>query len=437
VLFIGMNTMEGAVSGLRELPAFQAMFTTLKNPILGVLAGALVTAAIQSSSASVGILQAVAATGAVSFAAAVPIIFGQNIGTCITSFMSSMGASKNARRAAMIHLYFNLVGTILFMIAMYAIKAVVGFSFWDNPITKADIANFHTIFNVVVTVVFIPFNGLLVKLAEKTIKVDEKDNELDLELARLDDRFLATPAIAIEQCHKVVTTMGNIALGNLMITNAAVVDGIPLNEETFNENESFLDNGEARINKYMLSIKEDDLSPQGRKLYEEIMHTVSDFEKIGDYTENIYEQYQSIVDNGISFSEEAMFELKVIRDATEEIVELATQAFTEGDIAVAARIEALEENIDGMREALKSKHIHRLRTGLCTVDVGMPFLDIIQNYEKIADHCSKIAIYVMMYNDDTDSFDVHEYRKMTKKAHNGEYDKWLGEYEDKYLSRLV
>ena len=143
------------------------------------------------------------------------------------------------------------------------------------------------------------------------------------------------------------------------------------------------------------------------------------------------------MDNGISFSEEAMFELRIIRDATEEIVELATQAFTEGNIGVAARIEALEENIDGMREALKSKHIHRLRTGLCTVDVGMPFLDIIQNYEKIADHCSKIAIYVMMYNDDTDSFDVHEYRKMTKKAHNGEYDKWLGEYEDKYLSRLV
>ena len=437
VLFIGMNTMEGAVSGLRELPAFQAMFATLKNPILGVLAGALVTAAIQSSSASVGILQAVAATGAVSFAAAIPIIFGQNIGTCITSFMSSLGASKNARRAAMLHLYFNLIGTIVFMIAMYAIKAVVGFSFWDSPITKADIANFHTIFNVVVTVLFIPFSKMLVKLAEKTIKVDERDNELELELARLDERFLATPSVALEQCHKVITTMGNIALGNLMLTNAAVVDGIALNEETFNENESFLDNGEARINKYMLSIKEDDLSPSGRKLYEEIMHTVSDFEKIGDYTENIYESYQSIVDNGISFSEEAMFELKIIRDATEEIVELATQAFTEGNIGVAARIEALEENIDGMREALKSKHIHRLRTGLCTVDVGMPFLDIIQNYEKIADHCSKIAIYVMMYNDDTDSFDVHEYRKMTKKAHNGEYDKWLGEYEDKYLSRLV
>ena len=437
VLFIGMNTMEGAVSGLRELPAFQAMFATLKNPILGVLAGALVTAAIQSSSASVGILQAVAATGAVSYAAAIPIIFGQNIGTCITSFMSSLGASKNARRAAMLHLYFNLIGTIVFMIGMYAIKAIIGFAFWDDPITKGAIANFHTIFNVVVTVLFIPFNGLLVKLAEKSIKVNAKDNDLDLELARLDERFLSTPAVALEQCHKVVTTMGHIALGNLMITNAAVVDGIAPSKETFDENETFLDNGEARINKYMLAIKEDDLSAGSRKLYEEIMHTVSDFEKIGDYTENIYEQYQSIVDNGVSFSEEAMFELKIIRDAVEEIVELTTHAFVEGSIPVAARIEALEENIDGMREALKSKHIHRLRTGLCTVDTGMPFLDIIQNYEKIADHCSKIAIYIMMYNDNTDSFDVHEYRKTAKKIHSGEYDKWLGEYEDKYLNRLA
>ena len=413
------------------------MFATLKNPVLGVLVGALVTAAIQSSSASVGILQAVAATGAVSYAAAIPIIFGQNIGTCITSFMSSIGASKNARRAAMMHLYFNLIGTIVFMIGMYAIKAVIGFTFWDDPITKGAIANFHTIFNVVVTVLFIPFNGLLVKAAEKTIKASPKDNDLDLELARLDERFLETPAVALEQCHKVITTMGNIALGNLMITNAAVVDGIAPNSETFDENETFLDNCEARINKYMLSIKEDELSPKSHKLYEEIMHTVSDFEKIGDYTENIYEQYQSIVDNGVSFSEVAMFELKIIRDAVEEIVELTTQAFVEGSIPVAARIEALEENIDSMREALKSKHIHRLRTGLCTVDTGIPFLDIIQNYEKIADHCSKIAIYVMMYNDDTDSFDVHEYRKMSKKVHGGEYDKWLSEYEDKYLNRIA
>ena len=437
VLFIGMNTMEGAVSGLRELPAFQAMFATLKNPILGVLAGALVTAAIQSSSASVGILQAVAATGAVSYAAAIPIIFGQNIGTCITAFMSSLGGSKNARRTAMIHLYFNLIGTILFMIGMYAIKAVIGFGFWDDPITKGAIANFHTIFNVVVTLFFIPFNGVLVKLAEMTIKAEEKDNELELELARLDNRFLETPAVALEQCHKVVTTMGHIALGNLMITNAAIVDGIAPNKETFDENENFLDNGEARINKYMLAIKEDDLSPESHRLYEEIMHIVSDFEKIGDYTENIYERYESIMENGVAFSEEAVFELKVMRDATEEIVELTTQAFENGDIPVAARIEALEDSIDGMRETLKSKHIHRLRTGLCTIDVGMPFLDIIQNYEKIADHCSKIAIYIMMYNDDTDSFDVHEYRKIAKKIHGGEYDKWLSEYEDKYLNRVV
>ena len=437
VLFIGMNTMEGAVSGLRELPAFQAMFVTLKNPILGVLAGALVTAAIQSSSASVGILQAVAATGAVSFGAAIPIIFGQNIGTCITAFMSSLGGSKNARRTAMMHLYFNLIGTILFMIVMYSIKATIGFTFWDDAITKADIANFHTLFNVVVTFVFIPFNGVLVKLAEMTIKTEEKDNELDLELARLDNRFLETPVVALEQCHKVVTTMGHIALGNLMITNSAIIDGIAPNKETFDENESFLDNGEARINKYMLAIKEDDLSPKSHKLYEEIMHTVSDFEKIGDYTENIFERYESIRENGIAFSEEAVFELKVIRDATEEIVELTTQAFAEGSIPACARIEALEESIDGMREAFKSKHIHRLRTGLCTIDVGMPFLDIIQNYEKIADHCNKIAIYVMMYNDNTESYDVHEYRKTSKNVYGAEYDKWLNEYEEKYLRRVV
>lgn len=437
VLFIGMNTMEGSVSGLRELPAFKAMFSTLKNPILGILAGTLVTAALQSSSASVGILQAVAATGSVSYAAAIPIIFGQNIGTCVTAFMSSIGASKNARRTAMMHLYFNLIGTFAFMTVLYTIKGIVGFSFWDEPVTKAAIANFHTLFNVVVTILFIPFNGLLIKLAEMTIKSNPNDNNLDLELQRLDTRFLSTPAVAIEQCFKVVTTMGHIALGNLMITNSAVIDGIAPNSETFNENETFLDNCEARLNKYMIGINEDELSIDTFRLYEEIMHTVSDFEKIGDYTENIFDQYNTIINNGISFSDEAIFELKVMRDATEEIVELTTTSFAEGNIDMAARIEALEESIDGMREALKSKHIHRLKTGLCTVDVGIPFLDIIHNYEKIADHCSKISIYVMMYNDDTDIYDVHEYRKISKEIHGAEYDKWYAQYEDKYLNRVM
>lgn len=436
VLFIGMNVMETSVSALRDLPAFKQLFITLKNPVLGILTGTIVTAIIQSSSASVGILQAVASTGAVSYGAAIPIILGQNIGTCITAFMASLGASKNAKRTAMIHFYFNAIGSVIFIVGVYLIKATIGLPFWDDAIDKAAIANFHTLFNVVVTAIFIPFRMFLVKLAEMTIKIEEKD-DLSIELARLDTRFYSTPAVALEQCHKVMETMGHVALGNLIITNSAIVDGIVPHVDTFNENETFLDRCEAKINKYMLGIKEDELSAESRKLYEQMIHTVSDFERIGDYTENIFERYNEISESGISFSDEAMFELKMMRGAVEEIVELTIKAFVEADPAISSRIEALEETIDGMREALKNKHLHRLRTGLCTIDVGMTFLDIIHNYEKIADHCSNIAIYVMMYNDGNDIFDVHEYRKMTNKLHEGAYTEWYSTYEEKYLDRVV
>ena len=436
VLFIGMNVMESSVSALRELPAFKSLFSSLQNPVLGILAGAGVTAIIQSSSASVGILQAVATTGAVTYSAAIPIILGQNIGTCITAFLSSLGASKNAKRTAMIHFYFNAIGSILFIIAVYIIKATIGFANWDLPIDKAGIANFHTIFNVAVTFLFIPFRQFLVYLAEKTIKI-EQTTDISAELNRLDPRFYSTPAVALEQCHKVVETMGNVALGNLMITNAAVIDGLAPHVPTFHENETFLDRCEAQLNKYMIGINAEELSFQSRKLYEEMIHSIGDFERIGDYTENIFDQYQSISENGISFSQEAIFELKMMRGAAEEIVELTTAAFVESDGAIASRVEALEETIDGMREALKSRHIHRLRSGLCTIDVGMPFLEIIHNYEKIADHCSNIAIYVMMYNDDSEIFDVHEYRKVMNKKHNDVFAEWYAKYEEQYLNRVI
>lgn len=436
VLFIGMNVMETSVSALRELEAFRNLFTSLQNPLLGILAGALVTALIQSSSASVGILQAVATTGAVTYSAAIPIILGQNIGTCITAFLSSIGASKNAKRTAMIHFYFNAIGSVIFICGVYLVKATFGFDNWDAPIDKAGIANFHTIFNVLVTLVFIPFRHFLVILAEKTIKIKET-NDISAELTRLDTRFYSTPVVALEQCHKVVETMGNVALGNLMITNAAVIDGLAPHVPTFHENETYLDRCEAQLNKYMIGIKADELSFDSRKLYEEIMHSIGDFERVGDYTENIFDQYTSISENGISFSQEAIFELKIMREAVEEIVEQTTAAFVGADSAIASRVEALEETIDGMREALKSRHLQRLRSGQCTVDVGFPFLEIIHNYEKIADHCSNIAIYVMMYNDDSETFDVHEYRKVMNKLHNELYAEWYAKYEDMYLNRVI
>lgn len=436
LLFVGMATMETAVSVLNDLPAFQQAFVILKNPVLGIIVGAVITAILHSSAASIGILQAAAATGAVSYAAALPIIMGQNIGTCFTSLVSSLGGNKNAKRAAMIHFYFNMIGSILFIIVIYGINALIGFDFWNTAVTKSGIANFHTLFNVTVTVVLMPFRNSLVALAERTVKSAEEEPEEKL-LAILDPRFYATPSIALEQCHKVIRTMGDTALENVRMTTLGIVDRTPLDTKLFESNEDYIDICEAKINTYLLGINNNDLSDQSKRSYTEIMHAVGEFERIGDYAENLYEQYNHITEGGIVFSDEAICEIGVMANAVEEIIELTISCFENSDSTATAQIEALEEVIDALKETLKSKHIQRLQAGTCTVKNGIPFLDIIHNLEKISDHCSNIGIYVLMYNDSTNDFDTHEYRRINAEAMKNHSTDWQSHYEKAYLNMIL
>ncbi len=434
VLFIGMSVMESSVTALRDSPWFAQLFASLQNPVLGILAGTLVTAIIQSSSASVGILQAVASTGAVTYAAAIPIILGQNIGTCVTALLSSLSGNRNAKRAAMIHFYFNLIGSLVFIVLVYLFRPMFG-ELWYSAIDKAAIANFHTMFNIVVTLFFIPFNKLLIVLAEKTIRSAGPVVGEDLDL--LDERFYSSPAVALEQCDKVINSMGVYALINIQMVCGGILDKKSFPIENFSDNEEYIDRCEARLNNYMIGIKQDELSEQGRRSYAEMMHAIGDFERLGDYAQNLLDQYQLMTEKQLTFSADAQAELDIMRRATEEIVGLTNDAYAASDGEAAPRIEALEDVIDSLKETLKNKHISRLQNGQCTVTTGVPFLDIIHNFEKISDHCANIAIYVTMYNDANSTFDIHEYRKVLSQVGGEQFAHWQKHYEDLYLAPLM
>lgn len=435
MLFLGMSIMESSVASLQNSPAFRQLFITLRNPLLAMLVGAVVTAILHSSAASVGILQAAAATGMVSYSAAIPIIMGQNIGTCFTALVSSLGGNKNARRAAMIHFYFNLIGSAVFISAIYALNAVLKFAFWDENITKAAIANFHTLFNVSTTLLFLPFSRLLVWLAEHTVK-SSSGPDMSEDLSMLDERFYDTPAVALDQCHKVVHSMSRLCMDNFLLVTDAILDGKPFDDSAFRQTEELIDRCEARLNSYMIGIKDSTLSVAGKRTYSEIMHAVGDFERIGDYAENLMDQYCIIQERGLHFSPEAFGELRRMRDATQEIIRLTTECYETGDHALTPRIEALEDVLDTMKETLKNGHISRLQNGACTVQTGIPFLDIIHNFEKISDHCASIAVYVAMAGG-TGAFDVHEYRRLAAETDSDIYKAWLRNYEEEYLTSLL
>ncbi len=284
---------------------------------------------------------------------------------------------------------------------------------------------------------FIPFRGLLSTMAERTIKSKPSESQVIEDLGRLDERFYSSPAVALDQCDKIISAMGKCGHQNIQMVNAAIVDSVPPHVETFKDNESFLDRAEARLNSYMLGIKEEELSENSRKTYSEMLHSIGDFERVGDYAENLLEFYEDMHERGTVFSQEAISELRVMSQAVEEIVALTVKAYESNDVVTARQIEPLEDVIDSIKEALKSRHISRLQSGICTVSTGIPFLDIIHNYEKIADHCSNVAVYVMMLADDNQEFDIHEYRKILKDIRTDEFQAFTSLYENKYLNKVI
>ena len=431
ILFIGMAVMEGAVAPLADLPQFADLFAAISNPVLGVVVGAGVTAIIQSSSASVGILQALSTTGVITYSAAIPIILGQNIGTCITAFLSSLGGSKNARRTAMVHFYFNLIGSIAFLVAIYAVQYAVGFSFWENPIDKGGIANFHTLFNVTCTLLFLPFTGLLVKLARWSVPTGETQED---PLAKLEPRFLTTPALALDQAQRCIADMGEAAKSNFHLAVDPMFGGSAASEEIFREHEAFLDRAEVEIGRYLTTMH-NVRSVDQRRQSAEMMHSLSDFEKIGDYAQNIFDRADEFRQAGLSFSATAMNELHAMTDAVSEVLDMTVEAYVTQSVSLARSVEPLEEVVDTMKEQLKSRHIERLGEGGCTMQTGIHFLDIVHDLEKISDHCSNIAIYTIQLVEGAEEFDTHAYAKAEFKS-GPQFESKLKFYQSKYLSRL-
>lgn len=414
ILMFGMDTMSGAVAPLSENEKFTSVLTMFSNPILGMIAGLVLTAVIQSSSASVGILQALCITGAVGYKTAIPIIMGQNIGTCVTALISSIGASKNAKRASMVHLYFNLIGTVLFMVVFYSINAIIGgFAFLDNPANAAGIAVVHSLFNIGTVLVLYPFGDKLVKLAQLTIPdhVGETEEKPD-ELAVLDERFLEKPAFAMELCRNAAVRMAqesrdalHLALDNVTMYSESRVAKIIEMEES-------VDRYEDALGTYLVKLNNCDLSQKDSRTLSILLHCIGNFERISDHAVNITDSSTQMHEKKLEFSKKAMEELKVFSDALRDIVDETMEAFTMNDLDKARQIEPFEQVIDSLNIELKQRHIHRLRKGKCTIELGLILEDMITNFERISDHCSNIAVCMIRVNED--GFDTHEYLDVIK-----------------------
>lgn len=437
ILFTGMNALTEAVSPLSELQAFRDIFAALKNPFLGILVGAVVTVLLQSSSASVGILQTISTTGVLNFSAAFPIIMGQNIGTCVTPMIAAVGAGKNAKRATFVHLYFNVIGTILYLIVVYSLQAIVGLSFWDEPIDMGGIANFHTLFNITVTIFFLPFTKVLEKLAMITVRDDKTDDNeptaLDFTAPALEDRLLVSPALAIQQAGNTALAMGKLALYNF--ENMRKLFSPDYDEKlvaSLVENEENIDRMEDRLNAYLVKITDCELTDFENRRVTELLHLSSEFERIGDYTMNLIEDAEKLHANSVSFSAQAINELDVISRACEEIIGMAISCVEQNDAALAAKIEPLEETIDYLNETLKARHIERLKEGKCVVESGVNFLDLLINLERISDHCSNIAVYVIGSQKNNAVINRHEFIQNAHAAKDESYVRLEEEYMTKY-----
>ena len=434
VLMTGMDTMSAAVKPLANVPEFTALFTMFSNPILGLIAGAVLTAVIQSSSASVGILQALSATGAISFGSALPIIMGQNIGTCVTAMISSVGASKNARRTALVHLYFNVIGTVIFMVGFYAINSVVHFGFMSGPATGFNIAIIHTIFNVVATLILLPFSGLLVKLACMTVKDDpvtEVEPTAEERAFRLlDPRFLETPGYAVEQCKQTAVEMAKHAKDGLLMSLDLLEKFDEDKARKVKELEDLVDRYEDELGSYMVKLSHEPLSKYDNHTISLLLHSIGDLERISDHSMNILSAAEEMQAKGMVFSKEGKAELKVFVEAVREILDLTVSAFEKNDIKRAAFVEPLEEVVDDLNVMVKANHIRRLQKGICTIEQGFVLSDISTNLERVSDHCSNIAISVIEI--DRDGFDAHGYLENLKKEDDPQFIGLVETYRRKY-----
>ncbi len=413
VLMFGMDTMSDAVSGLKDVPEFQNVLLMFTNPILGVLAGAALTAIIQSSSASVGILQALSATGQVTYGAAIPIIMGQNIGTCVTAMISSVGANKNAKRAAVVHLMFNIIGTTVWLTVFYGINHVVQFAFVGQPIDQLGIAVVHTAFNVLCTALLFPFSSLLEKLACHLVPDTKSPETIQI----LDERLLSTPSVALVRCQEIAETMARISMDALKTGCHLLKQYDAKGAQAVRETEQEADQYEDMLGTYLVKMGSSNLSDKDSRQVSKLLHIIGDFERISDHAVNLVESAEEMRNKGLNFSVYAKRELEILTAAVSEIMDLSLEAFLKDDPTLAVKVEPLEEVVDTLKEQLRNRHILRLQKGECTIELGFVWSDLLTNLERVADHCSNIAgcIIEMSHN----SLDVHEYLDNVKAGSPG------------------
>lgn len=433
ILMFGMDAMSSAVKPLADVPEFTGILTKFSNPVLGVLVGAVLTAIIQSSSASVGILQALSVTGAFTYGSVIPIIMGQNIGTCVTAMISAVGANKGAKRTAFVHLYFNIIGSVVFLLLYSILNAVVHFSFANETVGVAGIAAIHSIFNVFATVLLLPFTKGLEKLAYLTIPVDDSEleqNGEDEELKILDSRFLATPNFAIEQCVTVTKQMAELTRDTFISAKNLFTEYSKEAAEKVEQQETLIDKFDDKLGAYLTQLNSQNLAYRESQMVSTLMHSTNDFERIADHAVNLMEIARKMNKKEMEFSKKAQKEMEIFGSAVEDILERSVQAFVENDMKLAQSVEPLEEVIDSLNKEVKKRHIKRLRKGKCTIDLGLVLADVAANYERVADHCSNLAVYMIQMEDN--SIEAHEYMNTLTEESREQFQQMQEAYKEKY-----
>ena len=423
-LMFGMDTMSGAVSGLANVPEFQNLFLMFKNPVLGVLVGLLITAILQSSSASVGILQALTVTGQVSYGAAIPIIMGQNIGTCVTAMISSVGANRNAKRAAVVHLSFNIIGTVVWLSVFSILSAVLKPAILDTSASYLGIAVAHSVFNILCTVLLLPMSSLLEKLALKLVP-DAKKQE---EQSELDERLLVTPAIALDRCNTVVTAMASDATESFETGLNGLFAPNTQTSERIRELEDKTDHYEDILGTYLIKLSRNQITDTDSATISRLLKVIGDYERIADHSVNLLEAAEELAEKGIEFSPNARREMETLCSASREILVLSKAAFMDNDLEAANRIEPLEQVIDELKEHLRNQHILRLKDGTCTVEAGFIWSDILTDLERVADHCSNIAACVI----DTAHYNMNLHQSVREMKRGEGFEELYTYYSSKY-----
>ncbi|MBQ4066368.1 MAG: Na/Pi cotransporter family protein [Clostridia bacterium] len=425
-LMFGMEMMSDAVSGLRDVPEFTQILTIFSNPILGVLAGTILTAIVQSSSASVGILQALTTSGTVMYATAIPVIMGQNIGTCVSAMISSVGASKNAKRAAVIHLAFNVIATLILLPIWYLVDGFVDFGFVDTAADPLGIATVHTAFKLFALLLLMPASRLLEKLANLIIKDDKTSDGTEL----LDERLLVTPPVAIARCKEVTIAMAKISVNSLQDSIRLLDNYDEKLYDRIREDENRVDLYEDKLGSYLVKLTSQDMNEEDSLEANKLLHVISDFERISDHALNIAASAEEIHDKKLEFSSEAKKELATLTNAIKEILDLTLESFIADNLDKAIIVEPLEQVVDHLKELLRKRHIKRLRKQECTIELGFVLTDILTNFERVSDHCSNIAACMLEISHD--EFDIHEYLRKVKGGTEEEYNHYFDYYSMKY-----